>query len=196
LVALARRSRRRRITIAATLAIVALAWAAANIGTSDALGPGGAWGVGPVAETQPDSADEPGLFLGVQGDQPFHVVFTVHNDSPWPLELRGLVPTQDPDVEEPPLFPRFVALGRFPTGNLVIDEVVPFQWTTLAPGDRIELMVLGMAGRCALAAPPDGGGGISSIATVDVVYEQLTVVHTQRLELDEPINVWWPGTCT
>jgi hypothetical protein len=197
LAALALRARRRRIAIAATLAIVALVWGAANLGTSEALSPGGAWGVGPVSEAQPDP-DAPGVFLGVEGDQPFHVVFTVTNDSPWPLELRGLVSTHDLQVDAPPLVPRFVALGAFPTPNLIVDDVVPFRPTTLAPGDRTFLFVLGLAGSCALAAPFEGreASGSTSVSTVDLVYEQLTIVHTQQLELDEPVNVWWPDSCT
>lgn len=193
LAVLALRARRRVITIAATLAVVGLVWVAANIGTSDALEEGGSWRLNPSSSEQPD---KPGEFLGVDGDQPFEVIFTVTNRSSVPLELRGLVPTTHSGVYDPPIVPRFVGLGVFPTLDIVVDQVVPFRPITLAPGERANLYVLGMAGTCARAKEAPGvSGGFTSLEGVDLVYEQLTIVHTQHVVLGERVNVRWPDQC-
>jgi hypothetical protein len=189
------RSHRRFVTISATLAIVGWVWVGANAGTSDALTiGGGTWALNPSSSQQPD---EPGEFLGVDGDQPFHVILTVTNASRLPLELRGLAPSDNRELSDPPMVPGFVALGSFPTRDIVMEQVRPFAPVTVPPDGSVDLVLLGMAGSCALSVPPPGrtGGGFTSLESIDLVYEQLTIVHTERLPLEERINVWWPDPC-
>jgi hypothetical protein len=190
------RTRDRRLTITLTLVIVGWGWIAANIGASEALvHESGIAGVMPPSAVQ---GDEPGTFVGVDGDKPFHVVMTVTNASRLPLELRGLVVSTVPDTHDPPLGPRFVALGTFPTGNIVLDEVQAFRPVTLQSGAMVDLVVLGMAGSCALAAPPADriGGGFTWLDSVNLVYEQLTIVHSEPVLLSDRVNVWWPDSCS
>jgi hypothetical protein len=193
---LAFRSHRRLVTISATLAIVGWVWVAANAGTSDALTiDGGTWALNPSSSQQPD---EPGDFLGVDGDQPFHLILTVTNASRLPLELRGLAPSDLRERRDPPIVPGFVALGSFPTRDIIMEKVRPFAPVTVPPNGTVDLVLLGMAGSCALSVPPAGriGGGFTSLESIDLVYEQLTIVHTERLPLAERVNVWWPDSCS
>jgi hypothetical protein len=47
------------------------------------------------------------------------------------------------------------------------------------------------------ATRPNGimGGGFSAITTVDLVYDQLSFVHTHAVVLRDAVNVWWPDQC-
>ena len=188
-------ARSRAVVLAATLAAVGVVWVGANINRSDALGQNG--GIGGVIPPSSRQDDQPGTFLGVKGNAPFHVLLTITNDSSLPLELRGFEPgPSDPDL--PQLGPRFVALGVLPPQSALIEDAAPFRPTTLEPGGSVDLVLLGMAGVCALPAPPADriGGGFTSITSVDFVYDQLTMIHRQPVELMDPVNVWWPDSCS
>jgi hypothetical protein len=195
LVRIAFRASSRPIALAAVLAAVGVVWVAANINRSDALvHEGGISGVVPASSRQDD---EPGTFLGVKGDVPFNVYLTITNTSSLPLELKGFVPSAV-GADIPPLGPRFIALGRYPNADHEPDQAAPFQPTRLEPGGTVDLVLLGMAGLCALLVPPADrtAGGFSTLDSVDLVYEQLTIVHTQTVALRDPVNVWWPDQCS
>jgi hypothetical protein len=188
----------RPLTVAATLAAVGVVWIALNISNSDALvHEGGVSGVDPPSAEQDD---QPGTFLGVRGNMPFHVFLTVTNTSRWPLELKGFVPVPV-QSDLPQLGPRFVALGFYPTVPPALPEAAPpFRSTVLAPGGMVDLVLLGMAGDCALPVPPirpsgETGGGFSSITSVRLVYDQLTMIHTEDVVLRDAVNIWWPDQC-
>jgi len=192
LVRLAQRATSRGVTIGAAVGAVAVVWLFANLGTSDALehetGVSGVW-----PGTIDSSTGE--TFITVNGDGPFTIMFTVTNVSGLPLTLEGLLPTQVPPGHQPPVAPRLVALGRFhePYGTEDIDPFVP---TLLSPGASVDLAVLGSAGSCALASPSSReGAGYTSIDSFLVVYNQLTVRHTQTIVLSDPINIWAPDSC-
>lgn len=192
LVRLALRATSRGVTIGAAVGAVAVVWMFANLGTSDALehetGVSGVW-PGTIDSSTGDT------FITVNGDGPFTIMFTVTNVSRLPLTLEGLLPTQVPPGHEPPIAPRLVALGRFhePYGTEDIDPFVPM---LLAPGASVDLGVLGYAGSCALASPSSReGAGYTSIDSFLVVYNQLTVRHTQAITLSDPINIWEPDSC-
>jgi hypothetical protein len=198
LVRVAFRAPSRRLAIASTLAAVGVVWIALNISHSDALvHEGGVSGVVPASAEQDD---EPGTFLGVRGNVPFHVFITVTNRSRLPLVLDGFVPSPG-HSDLPQLGPRFVALGMYPTTpDQGVDDAPPFRPMRLEPGGMVDLVLLGTAGECALPVPPirpngETGGGFTSISSVDLVYEQLTMVHTQAVALRDPVNVWWPDQC-
>ena len=190
-------ARSRPVSLAATIAAIGVLWVAANIGNSDALvHESGVSGVIPPSSEQDD---QPGTFLGVRGNVPFHVLLTVTNTSRFPLVLEGFVPRSVPP-DAPQYAPRFVALGMFPPQTAVIEDARPFLPTRIEPGGMLDLVLLGMAGDCALPVPPtrpngDTGGGFSSISTVDLVYDQLSFVHTQAVVLRDAVNVWWPDQC-
>jgi hypothetical protein len=188
----------RPLTVAATLAAVGVVWVALNISNSDALVHES--GVSGVVPASSDQDDQPGTFLGVRGNVPFHVFLTVTNASRLPLVLEGFVPSPvRPDL--PQLGPRFVALGFYPTVPPALPEAaLPFRPTRLEPGGMVDLVLLGMAGECALPVSPirpngETGGGSSSITSVRLVYDQLTMIHTQDVELRDPVNIWWPDQC-
>lgn len=188
----ARRIPTRLVAVAATLGVVGWIWIVANIGTSDALvHQGGVSGASPLSVRQ---EDEPGMYVGVDGDQPFEAVLTVTNASRLPLELRGLV--LDPYPVDPPISPRFVGLAALAREGGA-DRVRPFRPVTLEPGGSVAVAILGMAGACALAAPPADrvAGGGTSLESVDLAYEQLTILHVQSVTLREPIRIWWPDRC-
>ncbi len=192
LVRLALRATSRGVTIGAAVGAVAVIWMFANLGTSDALehetGISGVW-PGTIDGGTGDT------FLTVNGDGPFTVMFTVTNVSRLPLTLEGLLPTQVPPGHDPPIGPRLVALGRYhePYGTEDIDPFVPM---LLSPGASVDLGVLGYAGSCALASPSSReGAGYTSIDSFLVVYNQLTVRHTQTIALSDPINIWEPDNC-
>lgn len=188
----ARRIPTRLVTVAATLGVVGWIWVVANIGTSDALvHQGGIAGASPLSVRQ---ENEPGMYIGVDGDQPFETVLTVTNASRLPLELRGLVP--DPFPVDPPISPRFVGLATLSREGGP-DRVRPFRPVTLEPGGSVDLAVLGKAGTCAVATPPPDriAGGGTSLESVDLAYEQLTILHVQSVALREPIRIWWPDRC-
>jgi hypothetical protein len=192
------RARSRPLAIGATLAAVGVIWVALNLSHSEALvHESGISGVVPASSEQDD---EPGTFLGVRGNVPFHVSLTVTNASRLPLVLEGFVPS--PVYSDlPQLGPRFVALGIYPpAADQTIDDAPPFRPMRLEPGGMVDLVLLGAAGDCALPVPPtrpngEVGGGFSSISSVDLVYEQLTMIHTQAVALRDPVNVWWPDQC-
>lgn len=193
---LALRARARWLMSATTLAIVGWIWVAANVGASDALvQEGGVFGALPPSARQPDTSS---MFIGVDGDQPFHVVVTVTNGSRLPLVIRGLArDTRDP-VRIPPIFPRFVALGLLPPTDMRLEATQPFHPVTVAAGESVDLNILGMAGACALSVPPAGriAGGFTTLESVSLVYEQLTIVHTQSVPLSYKVSIWWPDECT
>jgi hypothetical protein len=198
LVRTALKARSRPLSLAATVAAIAVIWVAANVGHSDALvHESGISGVLPPSSEQDD---QPGTFLGVKGNVSFHVLLTVTNTSRLPLELRGFVAVPVPPGI-PQLGPRFVGLGMFPDQQMAaLEDARPFQPTRIEPGGMLDLVLLGMAGECALPLPPtrpngEAGGGFSSITTVDLVYDQLSFVHTEAVVLRDPVNVWWPDQC-
>jgi hypothetical protein len=110
------------------------------------------------------------------------------------LVLRGLAAREQPPVDQQPLGPRFLALALYPTSGGDPDQLVPFAPVSLQPGGMVDLVVLGMAGSCA-AAPDLDSGGWSTLEGVDLVYEQLTIVHTEQVTLKDPVNVWRPDQC-
>lgn len=193
---LAGRARSRWLTIATTLAVVGWIWVAANAGNSDALvQQSGVFAALPQSERQPDTSS---MFVGVDGDQPFHVVVTVTNASRLPLVLRGLASNERVEVQDPPLLPRFVALGVLPPSDTRLEAVQRFAPVTVAAGGSVDLDILGMAGSCALAAPPANriGGGFTKLDSVNLMYEQLTIAHAQSVTLSYTVNIWWPDECT
>ena len=191
-------ARSRPVSLAATIAAIGVLWVALNIGNSDALVHES--GVSGVIPPSTEQDDQPGTFLGVKGNVPFHVLLTVTNTSRFPLVLEGFVPRSAPP-DAPQYAPRFVALGMFPNSQTsLIEDAIPFRPTRIEPGGMLDLVLLGMAGECALPVPPirpsgETGGGFSSISTVDLVYDQLSFVHTQAVVLRDAVNVWWPDQC-
>lgn len=188
------RTRGKSMGIASALGCLGIALIALTIGKSDALVfRDGGYGVTP-GRSAPDAA--PGLYVAVTGDQPFHLVVTITNGSQLPLELQGLV---EPAVlrfgtdETSATLPRFVAIAALPGVDMDLSLAQPFRPVTIPPGAQLNVDVLGMAGTCAIpAAGPDGEGGIV-MEHVGLVYEQLTIVHTQDFLLPEPVHITTPA---
>ena len=188
-------ARNRLVTIGATLAVVALVWVATNIGSSDALAyDGGVIGAFPPSARQPDDSS---IYVGVTGDQPFHVFLTLQNTSRLPVEVRGLAAPPEEQFDNEVTWPRFVAIGALPPNDMTLAAIEPFHPITIGPGDSRYFLLLGMAGTCALAEPPPGASesGSTGLDVVAITYEQLTIVHTQNVELYSPIRIWWPESC-
>jgi hypothetical protein len=193
LTAVAISTRDRRLRIAAAVGSLGIVLMAVSIGTSDGIAfRDGAFGVEP-GRNPPDG--EPGMYVAVTGDSPFTLLVTVTNTSRVPLEITG-VPADLADAEaRSPHLPRFVGLGLLPDDTLNSSAVERFHPVSLAPGGRVNLALLGLAGDCALPSPgPDGQAGYR-IETVGLVYEQLTIRHVANVALPEPVIITIPGHC-
>ena len=131
------------------------------------------------------------------GDQPFTVVITVTNESRLPLDLLGLPEPAILQVgaDQLAILPRFVGMAWLPGPDKRPSAAEPFHVVTIAPGESADLAILGMAGSCAIpTVGPDGQGGYT-FESVDLVYEQLTIVHTQAFTFPEPVEITTSGHC-
>lgn len=180
------RSQRRAATVAGTLAVVGLIWVAANIGTSDAIVETGMVGaIDPYpAATEMTDYD---VTISVDGDQPFRSILVLQNGSRLPLTLRGMVASPPFGGYDPPISPRFVALGRIPDSEYTFDHVRPFEPVVLEPNALVNVVVLGMTGECSVGPdhPTDSG---HALQTISLVYEQLSIIHTQDVRLTRTMN--------
>jgi hypothetical protein len=187
----AARARRRPVGYAAVTAILGLVWIGSMIGTSDALAQGtGAFGVDPFMERPPGF--ERGVFVRAEGDNEFRVLVGITNDSRLPLDLVGVVPgaVEMPDQDR---IPRIVGLGYLPDDDCCLpSRARAFTRLHLDPGESIQLVVLGRAGRCATTTVEVGASLIDSLP---LVYEQLTLLHTAAVPLEEPVSILNDGVC-
>jgi hypothetical protein len=194
LITIAVRTSDRRIRVAAILGSLAIVLVAATIGTSDAIGfRDGAYGVQP-GRNGPEG--DPGMYVAVTGNSPFTLLLTVTNTSRLPLEITG-IPADGAEGAEPPSphLPRFVGLGLLPDDVVDSSAVGPFHPVSLPPAGSVNLAFLGLAGDCAVLSPgPDGQAGYQ-IATVRLVYEQLTIRHVADIVLPQPVIITIPGQC-
>jgi hypothetical protein len=186
----AARARSRPVGYAAVTAIIGIVWIGSMIGTSDALEQGGGFGVEPFLERPPGF--DSGVFVRADGDDEFRVVVGVTNRSRLPLDLVGVVPraVQIPDQDR---LPRIVGLGYLPDDDCCLpSRALAFTRLHLDPGELVHLVVLGRAGRC---ATPTVEAGAMRIDSLPLVYEQLTMLHTDALQLDEPVSILNDGVC-
>jgi hypothetical protein len=190
LVALTTASRRRRI--AATLAALVVVLVGLSIGTSDAVGfVNGGYGVDP-GRTSPSPTEA--MSVAVNGDGPFTMLLTVTNTSRLPLEIRG-VPALPVEASagSMPSRPRFAGLGLL-GADFDPNGLQRFHPVSLEPGQEANLLFLGLAGSCAIAEP-EANGTAYELPVVELVYEQLTIVHTARIELPSPVVISTKGGC-
>ncbi len=175
------RSRRRVFTVAGTLAGVGLVWVAANIGTSDAIVETGM--VGAIDPYQAAvAATEYDVTIALDGDQPFRSILVLQNGSRLPLTLRGMVAPANVSDPDPPLAPRLVGFGAIPENEYIFDHVRPFAPVTVEPGGLVNVVLLGMSGACSVShTGPDAGS--QGLSTVRLVYDQLSMLHTQDVRL-------------
>lgn len=191
------RTTHRRTRIAASLGILSIILVTLTIGTPDALAfTTGGYGVTP-GRTPSDG--RPGMYVAVTGNQPFTVVVTVSNVSRLPVDLLGLAApafaSVGTDIELAHL-PRFTAIANLPPNSYDGEAAEPFQRVTIEPGGSVNVAILGLAGTCALPAPgPEGQSGYE-LETVDLIYEQLTITHTQAFRLPEPVVITTTMPCT
>ena len=187
----AARAKRRVLGYGAITAILGIIWIGSMIGTSDALAQGtGAFGVEPFME-RPVGFDR-GVFVRAEGDVEFRILVGVTNLSRLPLDLVGVTPGgyQVPDAER---LPRIVGVGYLPDDDCCLPSSArAFTRLHLDPGQSVQLVVLGRAGRCAAAAVDVGA---SQIDSVPLVYEQLTLPHMATVQLEEPVSILNDGTC-
>jgi hypothetical protein len=187
----AARVKRRVLGYGAIAAILGIVWIGSMIGTSDALEQGtGAFGVEPFIERP--SGFETGVFVRAEGDAEFRILVGVTNLSRLPLDLVGVAPGgyQVPDADR---LPRIVGVGYLPDDDCCLpSHARAFTRLHLDPGQSVQLVVLGRAGRCAAAAV---NVGASQIDSVPLVYEQLTLLHTAAVHLEEPVSILNDGIC-
>ncbi len=186
----------RRTRIAASVGCLMIAFVALTIGTSNALAfTGGGYGLSPTRAT---SGDETGMVVAVTGDSPFTLVLTVSNDSRLPLTLVGVPEAGNVTIgsgSEPATLPQFVAIANLPQDAFLAEAAERFVPVTIAPGASVNVAILGMAGRCAIPTPDPRGDASYSIQHVTLVYEQLTIAHTQPFALPEPIKISTSTAC-
>jgi hypothetical protein len=180
------RSRKRAATVAGTLAVVGLLWVAANIGTSDAIVETGMVGAIDPYSAATEMTDY-GVTISVDGDQPFRSILVLRNASTFPLTLRGMAASPSFDGYDPPINPRFVAFGRIPDTEYTFDHVRPFEPVVLEPNALLNVVVLGMTGACTVGAdhPSDGS---HVLPTITLVYDQLSIIHTEDVRLTRTMN--------
>ena len=188
---LAARATRRIVGYAAVTAILAIIWVGSMIWASDALGDGGgAFGLDPHLERPAGFAS--GNFVRAEGDVEFRILVGVVNQSHLPLNLLGVAPDAR-GLPDPERLPRILGLGYLPDAHCCLpSDARPFSRMTLDPGESVQLVVLGRAGRCASSTVEAGAALIESIP---LVYEQVTLLHTAEVVLPEPIAIVNDGVC-
>lgn len=188
---LAARATRRIVGYAAVTAILAMIWVGSMIWASDALGDGGgAFGVDPHLE-RPAGFDR-GNFVRAEGDVEFRILVGVVNQSHLPLSLLGVAPDTR-GLPDPERLPRILGLGYLPNEHCCLpSDARPFSRMTLDPGESVQLVVLGRAGRCASSTVE---AGATLIESIPLVYEQLTLLHTADVVLPEPVAIVNDGIC-
>ncbi|HET7704007.1 MAG TPA: hypothetical protein VFK35_11450 [Candidatus Limnocylindrales bacterium] len=186
----------RRKRIAASLGVLTLILVATSIGPPNALAfTGGGYGLTP-SRSVPE--DQPGMYVAVTGNRPFTLVVAVGNTSRLPVELIGLASSDVGLATNSELdhLPRFVAMANLPQTALDGRYATRFERTTIEPGDFANVALLGLAGTCSIPAPaPEGQGGYL-IESVNLVYEQLTITHTQAFQLPVPVVITTTIPCT
>jgi hypothetical protein len=192
LASVAWRAPRKWVAVAAALAAVALAIGAVVFALAEPLGRrDGASGAQPVAV----SAD--GRSLVVLGGGDFWVETTLTNVSALPLTIRGLNPRTVPDAgsgSPVPVPAGFVGIGLI-EGTFGPEGAIPFHPVELAPDASVEVVLHGLAGECALPSiPPEGGPGIS-FTSIELQVEQLGVLRTVSMPLDQPIGIYQGPGC-
>jgi hypothetical protein len=187
----AARAKRRVLGYGAIAAILGIVWIGSMIGTSDALEQGsGAFGVEPFME-RPAGFDR-GVFVRAEGDAEFRFLVGVTNLSRLALDVVGVAPGeyQVPDADR---LPRIVGVGYLPDDDCCLPiRARAFTRLHLDPGQSVQLVVLGRAGRCATATVNVGATQIDSLP---LVYEQLTLLHTAAVQLEEPASILNDGIC-
>jgi len=189
---LAARASRRIVGYAAVTAILGIVWVGSMIGTSDALrGGSGGFGVDPFMERPSSFSD--GMFVRADGDVEFRILFGVVNDSRLPLDIVGLAPDQA-NLQDTTDTPRLLALGYLPDDDCCLPERArPLSRMSLQPGDLVQLVVLGRAGRCATTREPSTGAMLYE--SINLVYEQLTILHTEAVRLTDAVSIQNSGVC-
>jgi len=190
LAVVAARAKRRVVGYGAITVILGIVWIGSMIGTSDALEHTGGFGVEPFLERP--AGFESGVFVRADGDDEFRLLVGITNLSRLPLDLVGVAPgaAQIPDADR---LPRIVGVGYLPDDDCCLpSRAQPFARLHLDPGESIHLVILGRAGRCATATVEVGASQIDSLP---LVYEQLTLLHTAAVRLDEPVSVLNDGVC-
>jgi hypothetical protein len=187
----AARAKRRVLGYGAIAAILGIVWIGSMIGTSDALEQGsGAFGVEPFMERP--GGFETGVFVRAKSDDEFRILVGVTNNSRLPLDLVGIAPGgyQIPDADR---LPRIVGVGYLPEDDCCLpSRARAFTRLHLDPGQSVQLVVLGRAGRCATETVDVGATQIDSLP---LVYEQLTLLHAAAVQLDEPVSILNGGIC-
>jgi hypothetical protein len=187
----AARAKRRVLGYGAITALLGIVWIGSMIGTSDALEKGtGAFGVEPFMERP--GGFEKGVFVRAEGDDEFRILVGVTNTSRLPLDLVGVAPGQYqiPDADR---LPRIVGVGYLPDDDCCLpSRARAFTRLHLDPGQSVQLVVLGRAGRCATETVDVGATQIDSLP---LVYEQLTLLHTAAVHLEEPVSILNDGIC-
>jgi hypothetical protein len=188
---LAARATRRIVGYAAVTAILGMIWVGSMIWASDALGDGGGtFGVDPHLERPAGFAR--GNFVRAEGDVEFRILVGVVNQSQLPLNLLGVAPDAR-GLPSPERLPRIVGLGYLPYEDCCLpSHARPFSRMALGPGESVQLVVLGRAGRCASSTVEAGAMLIESIP---LVYEQLTLLHTAEVVLPEHVAIVNDGVC-
>jgi hypothetical protein len=190
LAVVAARAKRRAIGYVAVTAMLGIVWIGSMIGTSNALGQTGAFGGEPFLE-RPAGFDS-GLFIRADGDDEFRVLVGVINRSGLPLDLVGIA-RNAADIPDQDRLVRIVGLGYLPDDECCLpSRALAFTRLHLDPGELVHLVILGRAGRC---ATPTVEAGAMQIDSLPLVYEQLTVLHTAALQLDEPVSILNDGIC-
>jgi hypothetical protein len=195
LIATALTRRERRTRILAWLAGLTVLYVSLSAAGATALAfRNGMYGVDPGRV--PDGL-EPGMYVAVEGDRPFTLSLTLTNVSSLPLTIVGLERTEVAGgADGRTLVPRFVGLAVRTETAPGRTEPAPLGRATLQPNEERDFAILGLAGACSLATPgPDGQAGYE-LATVSIVYEQLTVERTARVALPAPVVITTSGTCT
>ncbi|MBA2721269.1 MAG: hypothetical protein H0U52_18810 [Chloroflexi bacterium] len=181
---------RRRTRIGASLAALLILVVCVTIGTSDALGDAGMFGVTPTREP---GEGETGAVLSVTGDDAFTVLVSLRNTSRLPLTILGIADGGTIEVGSGPgamaTLPRFAGVGFFPGMELNLATILPFHPRALDPGAEVHLALRGLAGTCAVATRPPSNDASYEIREVPLVYEQLTITHTQTIRFVESIHV-------
>lgn len=159
--------------------------------------PGPSWQggtYGPVLGFKIESGPAPGsdaetaFYETTNPGDPVMIVITATNPGPLPIRLEGLYGSVEPEAR----FTRWVGIARdldpgdsLPTN---VDQLRQFEPVDIAPGERVDLYMVGRAGACAYGPgftldAPDVSSYINVGGSVGLVYSVFGLVWISPFEL-------------
>jgi hypothetical protein len=166
---------RRLIRAAAPVLAILVVAGAHSFTTTPTLEFGFGWGAvfGLQGVDRPSSGAE-ALHVSAGPGDPIHVAFTLQNVGALPIRLLGVIE----ELPEWATAPRWTAVGMLRTQGALLgyDNAQPLEPIDLAPGDYLNLYLVGRAGPCALGREVAPGEPLTMVGRGDSIALAYTVL--------------------